>query len=197
THDVDLLLDPLAAILEVLAERLELDGVPADADAQAEPSAREHVHGGRLLGDERGLALRQDHDAGHQLGAPRDPRAESEEDEGLVERVLVGVLAAPAARPVGGRADDAVASPHGRVAHRLDGLGVVADRRRIPADLGLRKHDADLHAITGWRGRPGARRWSRPSFARPRSRRRRVVAWSTALEPPPRRHSMQLRLLKP
>ena len=34
-ENLELLLDPLAAILEVLAERLELDGVPADSDAQA------------------------------------------------------------------------------------------------------------------------------------------------------------------
>ncbi len=73
-HDLELLLDPPAAIVDVLAERLELDRVPADADAQAQPAAREHVHLGRLLGDERRLALGQDEDAGDQLDAPRDRR---------------------------------------------------------------------------------------------------------------------------
>jgi hypothetical protein len=62
-HDLELFLQPLAAIPDVLAERLELDGVPADADAQAQAAAREDVDLRRLLGDERGLALRQDEDA--------------------------------------------------------------------------------------------------------------------------------------
>ena len=52
----ELFLDTLAAILEVLAERLALHGVPVDANAQPQPSAREGVRRGRLLGDERRLA---------------------------------------------------------------------------------------------------------------------------------------------
>ena len=63
----DLLLDAAAAVVEVLAERLELDGVPADADAEPQAAAGEHVDLRRLLGDERGLALRQDDDAGREL----------------------------------------------------------------------------------------------------------------------------------
>src|SRR5204863_3348243 len=98
---LELFLDALAAIREVLAERLELDGVPADADAETQTSAREDVHLGRLLGDERGLTLRQDEDARDQLDAPCDGGAEAEEDERLVKIVLVRVLAVPAARPIG------------------------------------------------------------------------------------------------
>ena len=55
----DLLLDAPAARMEVLAERLELDVVPADADAEPQAPAAEVVDLGRLLGDERRLALRQ------------------------------------------------------------------------------------------------------------------------------------------
>jgi len=81
--------------VDVLAERLELDRVPADADAQAQPSPREDVDRGRLLGDEGRLTLGQDENAGGQLDAPRDRGAEREEGEGLVEGVPVVVLAVP------------------------------------------------------------------------------------------------------
>ena len=66
-QQLDLLLGPLAPVAEVLAERLVLDRVPADADAQPEPAAAEQVDLGGLFGDQRGLALRQDDDPGDQL----------------------------------------------------------------------------------------------------------------------------------
>src|SRR5581483_6254883 len=59
-HHLDLLLHPPPAVAEVLAQRLELDEVPAEPDAETEASAREEVDLGRLLGRERRLALRQD-----------------------------------------------------------------------------------------------------------------------------------------
>ena len=151
-HDLELLLHPPAAILEVLAEGLELDGVPAHADAEAQPSAREHIHLGRLLGHERRLTLGQDDDARDQLDAPRDPGTEPKEDERLVEGVLVGVRAVPASRPVGVGAHHAAEGENVRVSHRLDGLGVVADHRGILPDLRLGKDDADLHCSRrhGW-----------------------------------------------
>src|SRR5262249_10917239 len=134
-HDLELLLDALAAIAKALAERLELHGVPADADAEAEPPAGEDVDLRRLLGDERGLALGQDDDASDELDAPGDRGAETEQNERLVERVLVGELAVPASRPIGIGADDAVEGEDVGVAHGLDGLRVVADHRRILPDL--------------------------------------------------------------
>jgi hypothetical protein len=99
----------------------------------------------RLLGDERRLPLRQDDDARDQLDAPRDAGQEPEQHERLVERVPVVVLAGPASRAIGIGADHAVEGEDVRIAHRLDGLGVVTDDGRIPSDLGLRKNDADLH----------------------------------------------------
>ena len=50
--------------MEIHAEALELDLVPADADAQAEATLAQRVEAGRLLGDQRRLALRQDQHAG-------------------------------------------------------------------------------------------------------------------------------------
>ena len=63
----DLLVHPPPAVGERLAERLVLDGVPADADAEPEAAVGQQVDLGGLLGDERGLALGQDDDPGDQL----------------------------------------------------------------------------------------------------------------------------------
>ena len=78
----------------VLAERLVLDRVPADADAEAEPAAGEQVDLGRLLGDERGLALRQDDDPGDELEL-RARGEVAEQHERLVERRVHVVRARP------------------------------------------------------------------------------------------------------
>ena len=68
-----------------LPERLVLDRVPAEPDAEPEPAAGEQVDLGGLLGHERGLALRQDDDAGDQL--ERRHRGQvAEHHERLVER---------------------------------------------------------------------------------------------------------------
>ena len=64
---LDLLLERRPRFAEVLAERLELDVVPAEADAEPEPPAGEQVDLGGLLGDERGLPLGQDEHAGDEL----------------------------------------------------------------------------------------------------------------------------------
>ena len=87
-QDLDLLLGAPAAVPEVLAERLELDVVPAEPDAEAQPPAGEQVDLGRLLGDQRRLPLRQDEHAGDQLEPRRDRGQVAEQDEELVELVL-------------------------------------------------------------------------------------------------------------
>jgi len=52
--------------VEVLVETGKLDLVPADPNAEPEPSAAQHIEAGRLLGDEDGLALRQDQHTGRE-----------------------------------------------------------------------------------------------------------------------------------
>src|SRR6266849_2395106 len=59
-HDPDLLRRAPAAIVEILVEADELDLVPADADPEPAPAARELVERGRLLRHQHRLALRQD-----------------------------------------------------------------------------------------------------------------------------------------
>ena len=71
-HHLDLFGATGAPVLEVHAQGLVLDGVPADADAKAQPAAAEDVYLGGLLGYQRRLALGQDEDAGHQAHAGGD-----------------------------------------------------------------------------------------------------------------------------
>ena len=61
---LDLLLAALAARTPVLVQRLVFDRIPADANAQPQTPAAEHVNLRRLLGHQRRLPLRQDDDAG-------------------------------------------------------------------------------------------------------------------------------------
>ncbi len=50
--------------MEVLSEGLVLDVVPADAHAEAQPTAGQEINIGCLSCHERGLALRKDQDSG-------------------------------------------------------------------------------------------------------------------------------------
>src|SRR5713226_650970 len=90
-QDLDLLLDTAPTRPELFAERVVLDVVPADADAEAQAASAQDVDLGGLLGHERGLALRQDEDAGDELELGGDRRQESEEHHELVEGMLVRV----------------------------------------------------------------------------------------------------------
>ena len=67
TEHSNLLLNPAASVVEPLTESLVLHIVPADAHAQPETAAAEHVHLRRLLGDQGRLPLGQDQDVRHQL----------------------------------------------------------------------------------------------------------------------------------
>ena len=81
-HELDLLLEAAAAIVEVHAQRLVLDGIPADAEPEAEAAAREHVDLRRLLRQQRRLPLRRDDDAGDELETRRHAREIAEERRG-------------------------------------------------------------------------------------------------------------------
>src|SRR5262249_24738478 len=76
--------------VEILVEGLVLDVVPADAHAEAQAPASQHVHSRGLLGHQRGLALGQDHDAGDQLELLGTGAQEPEQTEHLVAGALGG-----------------------------------------------------------------------------------------------------------
>ena len=139
-----LLLASGAAVREVLAECLVFDGVPTDPDAEAELAIGQQVDLGCLLGDQDGLALRKDDDAGHQLERG-DGGNVAEEHERLVKGRANVVGSGPALVNRGVRAYDMVVGEQMGVAKLLNPLRVVAHRADIAAQLGLRKDDTDLH----------------------------------------------------
>ena len=136
--------------MEILVQRLVLDVVPADADAEAQAPAGEDVHRGGLLGHQRRLALGQDDDASDQLELLRAGAQVAEQDEHLVKRALVGVRRLPAelveALQLG--AQHVVEDEQVMVAGALGRLGIVADHRGVGADLRLRKHHAESHVLS-------------------------------------------------
>jgi len=136
-----------AARMEVLVQRLVLGVVPADSDAQAQAPAREHIDGGGLLGHQRGLTLREDDDAGHQLEPLRARPEIAKEHEWLVERALVGVgrTAPQLVEALQCGAEHVVEHEQVIVAGSFGRLRVVADHRGVRADLRLGKHHAESH----------------------------------------------------
>src|ERR1044071_2538611 len=83
----DLLLRATAAFFEILPQRLVFHRVPADADAEAHPAATQHVECGGLFGDEHGLTLRQDDDAGGEFALFGQSCQVTEQNQRFVERV--------------------------------------------------------------------------------------------------------------
>ena len=114
------------------------------ADAEAEVALGEQVDLGRLLGDQGGLALREDDDAGDELDLG-DRGQVAEHDERLVEgrRDVVGT--GPALVHAGIGADHVVVGQEVREAEIADRLAVGPHRADVAPELGLREHHTDLH----------------------------------------------------
>ena len=144
-QDRDLLLAPRAAIAEVFVQAVVLDLVPADPDPQAEATAAQQIERRGLLGDERGLPLRQDHHAGHQLDPPGQRRQIAVEDEDLVERGLAVVRAAPVGARRARGTEHMIEDQDVVVACPFRRLRPIADHERVVADLRLRERRADAH----------------------------------------------------
>src|SRR5262245_1309474 len=66
----NLLLTPLPSVMEILPQGLVLDGIPANANPQPQPTTAEYIDFCSLLGHQGGLALREDEDGCHQLQPP-------------------------------------------------------------------------------------------------------------------------------
>src|SRR5882762_9435879 len=173
-HDGDLLADAAAAGVEVLVQRLVLDMIPANTHAEPQATAGEDVHRSGLLGHQRGLALGQYDDTGDELEALRAGSQITEQNEYLVEGALVGV-GRPAAELVEAlelATEHVVEDEQVIVAGTLRGLGVVADHRRVRADLRLGKYHAESHIVSFLRAHLSSSviaissswRWSMPGW---------------------------------
>lgn len=140
TQQFDLFVRSSATGVEVLTEGVVLDPVPAHPDADTEPVARQDRDVGGLPGEQRGLALREDEDAGRELESLGTAGEVREQDERIVEgivfvvrarqrRLSIGVLGAE--HMVVG--DEVIeAEIFGRSPDAPDGVGVTAQ-----LDLGV------------------------------------------------------------
>ena len=144
-HDLDLLLLRACRGLEALVEADVLDGVPADPDAEAEAPAGQHVEGGRLLGDQRRLPLRQDHHLRGELDALGAGAEEPEQHERVVKEVLGSVARTPVGPARDIDAEHMVGRAQMVVAQALRGLREIPHGRRVPLDVHQRQRDAELH----------------------------------------------------
>ena len=128
--------------MKILPERLVFDVVPAGADTEPQPAARQHIDTSGLFRDESGLPLRQDEDRGHQFQGLRQARQIAVENEWLKELALRRIRAIPigAARRVG--AQNMIVDDDMIVADVLGGGRETGDILRVSADLRLRKYNA-------------------------------------------------------
>ena len=122
--------------------------VPADAHPEAQAPAGEDVDCGSLLGHQRSLALRQDDD-GDELEALSAGAQVAEQNEHLVEGALVGIrrTATELVEALQLAAQHVIEDEQVIIACALGGLGVIADHRRVRADLRLGKHHAEFHLV--------------------------------------------------
>ena len=168
-HQRDLLLGAPPARAEHLAqaEPAVLDVGPADADPEQQPATGEDGHLGGLFRHERGLALRQHEDAGEEARAGGDGRQVAHQHHRLVPVRAAGVVAAPLGaarlRRIGGvAAEYVVVDLNQVVAEVLGGLGPVADRGRVRADLVRGEASTEFHRVllagSAERLRPGSKR---------------------------------------
>ena len=79
--------------MKIFVQAGEFDLVPADADAQAEAAAAQHIQTGRLFRDQRGLPLRNDQHAGGELQFRRDAGQITEQNERIMEQIVGDGLA--------------------------------------------------------------------------------------------------------
>ena len=144
-HQLDLFLGSLASVGEILAQCLVFDGVPTDADAEAQPSIAQQVDLGGLLCDQRGLTLGKDDDARYQLDGGRDTGEKSEHHQRFVKGGVHVIRPAPAGMDARVGADDMVIGEDMREVRGLDVFGIGAHSAGIRTDLGLGKHHSDAH----------------------------------------------------
>ena len=145
-QDGDLLGAAAAAVVKGLVQGLELDGVPAHADSEAQPAAAQHVDLGRLLGHQRRLPLREDEDAGGQREPAGDGREVGHQRQRFVDHGLVRVRGERwMGMEPGIGAQDVVGHEEMVEAHRLDVPDEPTDRLDVGPALRLGEDHADFH----------------------------------------------------
>ena len=154
-HDLHLLFRAAPAIVKILVQAFVFDLIPADADAEPEAAVAQPIEPGRLLGDQHGLALRHDHDAGCEAKLRGTAGKEAQHDERVVDGLFVGADADSFRLWLGGvGAHHMVAGDDVVEAEALHRLPVVTDDGRAGTDIADRQRCSDLHGSllgsVGW-----------------------------------------------
>src|ERR1019366_8348585 len=150
-HHLHLLFRAVAAVVKILVQAFVFDLVPADTDAQTEAAVAEQIEAGGLFGDQDGLALRHDQDAGGEAETVGAAGEEAQHHERVVHGMLIGADAdALGLRPGGVGAHDVVAGDDVVEAEALDRLSVVTDDGPAGADIANGQGCADLHGLLLW-----------------------------------------------
>src|SRR5207342_1582369 len=142
-HHLDLFLGPLTPVVEILVEADELHFVPADADAEPEAAAAEHVETGSLLGDQHRLALCENQYLGGEFDLFRASSDETERHEGVVEQPEPTRTAAGGIRRVA--AEHVIRQRQAVVTFGLGEFGVFAHDRAIATDVTERQGYSEMH----------------------------------------------------
>ena len=132
--------------MKVLSEGLVLDVVPTNANAKAQPTARQKIDIGCLAGDKCRLALRKNQDPGGETDSLGDAGQIGEHHKRVVERVVLGVGACQLRRSTGvNRAQHVVVGEEVVKAQILDRSSEFPNGGGIASKLDLREHDTNLH----------------------------------------------------
>ena len=142
-HHLDLFLGSLAPVVEIFVEADELHLIPAHADAEPEAAAAEHVETGSLLGDQHGLALREDQHLGGELDLFRAGSDEAECHEGVVEQAEP--TGAPAGRVRRVAAEHVVRQRQTFVTFGLGEFCEFAHDWAIATDVAERQGNSEMH----------------------------------------------------
>jgi hypothetical protein len=136
-HDPYLIGRALAAGVEILVEADKFNLVPANADAEPKPAiaAAQHVERGRLLGDQRRLALRQDQHAGGKADRFSAAGEKREQYERVVVRGRGGADAPPLVIAARVGTEHMVGREQIRKAEALGGLRIVTQHGGSGADI--------------------------------------------------------------
>ncbi len=132
--------------MEVLPKGLVLDMVPADSDAESEPTPGQEVDIGSLPRDERSLALGKDQDSGGESDPVGDASQVSEHHKRVMERIALGIGARQLRRPIGMNGTQHMFVGKKVIkAQVLDRSGKSTNCGGISMKLDLGVRDANLH----------------------------------------------------
>lgn len=139
-EDGEILVGDRAAAGEVGAEVVEFTFEPSHADPEGQTSAAEVMDGRGLLGDEDGVALRQDENRGSQLDGVGHRREVAEDRQGL-EEVSVGLGMVR-------RDQDVIGRPSRVVPELFRTPGDAYEGRAGPERAVVVQVDAKTHSVT-------------------------------------------------